>query len=84
LGTPDEFWTEFRSQDGGKMSDTAICGQLRHNRKNSDDELAERARLEYGDNFVVKFSYRCSKTNSRKVMTKPSAIAKEYKRLSTL
>ncbi|KAJ7309116.1 hypothetical protein DFH08DRAFT_899596 [Mycena albidolilacea] len=84
-------WTEwkfliehYRSQDGGKMSYTAICGQLRHSRKNSDEELAERARLEYGENFVVKFSYRCSKTNSRKVMTKPSAIAKEYKRLSTL
>ncbi|KAJ6533686.1 hypothetical protein B0H19DRAFT_1004818 [Mycena capillaripes] len=84
VGTPDEFWTTFRGQDGGKMSYTAICGRLRDERKNADEELADRAQLEYGENFAMKFSYRCSKTNSRKVMTKPSAIAKEYKRLSAL
>ncbi|KAJ7935694.1 hypothetical protein B0H13DRAFT_487507 [Mycena leptocephala] len=83
-GTPDEFWLAFRSKDGGKMSYTAICTALRNERKNADKDLAEQARQEYGEEFESKFSYRCSKTNARVVMTKASAIAKEYKRLQGL
>ncbi|KAJ6622747.1 hypothetical protein B0H10DRAFT_2214073 [Mycena sp. CBHHK59/15] len=83
-GTPDEFWTTFISKDGGKMSYTAICASLRKERKNADQNLADRARLEYGEEFEVKFSYRCSKTNAQVVMSKASSIAKEYKRLHAL
>jgi hypothetical protein len=66
------------------MSYTAICASLRNDRKNADEELANRARLEYGEEFDAKFSYRCSKTGNRVVMTKASSIAKEYKRLCAL
>ncbi|KAJ7691886.1 hypothetical protein B0H17DRAFT_1179431 [Mycena rosella] len=57
---------------------------LREERKNADSELANRARLEYGEVFKLKFSYRCSRTNARVVMTKATSIAKEYKRLQSL
>ncbi|KAJ7093977.1 hypothetical protein B0H15DRAFT_799017 [Mycena belliarum] len=80
-GTPDEFWQRFKSKDGEKMSYTAICAYLRMERKKADEDLAEQARAEYGAEFKVKFSYRCSKTNARVAMTKSSAIAKEYRRL---
>ncbi|KAJ7908586.1 hypothetical protein B0H13DRAFT_2331240 [Mycena leptocephala] len=83
-GTPDEFWLACRSKDGGKMSYTAICTALRNERKNADKDLAEQARQEYGEEFESKFSYRCSKTNARVVMSKASSIAKEYKRLQGL
>jgi hypothetical protein len=66
------------------MSYTAICGALRNERKKSDQSLADQAMLEYGEDFESKFSYRCSKTNCRVVMTKASSIAKEYKRLKGL
>jgi hypothetical protein len=66
------------------MSYTAICASLRNDRKNADEELANRARLEYGEEFDAKFSYRCSKTGNRVVMTKASSIAKEYKHLCAL
>ncbi|KAJ7506354.1 hypothetical protein B0H11DRAFT_1707247, partial [Mycena galericulata] len=64
-GTPEEFWTIFRTADGSKMSYTAICTSLRNSRKHADDELAQQARQEYGDEFEAKFSYRCSRTNER-------------------
>jgi hypothetical protein len=83
-GTPEEFWTTFRTRDGGKMSYTAICARLRNDRKNADEELVKQAKLEYGEEFGVTFSYRCSKTNAQVVMSKASAIAKEYKRLHAL
>ncbi|KAF7363740.1 hypothetical protein MSAN_01031800 [Mycena sanguinolenta] len=83
-GTPDEFWSTFRSDGGGKMSYTAICAALRKERKGGDKELAAKAREEYGDEFKVKFSYWDSKTNTQKVMSKASSIAKEYKRLKGL
>ncbi|KAF7341066.1 hypothetical protein MSAN_02092700 [Mycena sanguinolenta] len=83
-GTPDEFWSTFRSDGGGRMSYTAICAALRKERKGGDEELAAKARQEYGDEFKVKFSYRDSKTDTQKVMSKASSIAKEYKRLKGL
>ncbi|KAK6969682.1 hypothetical protein R3P38DRAFT_2587441, partial [Favolaschia claudopus] len=83
-GTPAEFWAYFSTPQGDKMSYTAICTVLRDERKASDEELAQRARLEYGDEFEVKFSYRSSKMSRRVVMTNASAIAKEYKRLRNL
>ncbi|KAJ7107692.1 hypothetical protein C8R44DRAFT_637027 [Mycena epipterygia] len=83
-GTPEEFWTTFRSNNGGKMSYTAICASLREDRKKADTNLAARARLEYGDDFDKTFYYRCTKTNTRVVMSKDSVIAKEYKRIHPL
>ncbi|KAJ7617640.1 hypothetical protein DFH06DRAFT_1483471 [Mycena polygramma] len=83
-GTPDEFWSTFRRKDGGKMSYTAICAAIRSERKTADRDLAAQARREYGVDFDSQFSYRCSKTNTRVVMTKDSSIAKEYKRLQGL
>ncbi|KAF8199330.1 hypothetical protein K438DRAFT_1516533, partial [Mycena galopus ATCC 62051] len=83
-GTPDEFWSAFKSKDGSPMSYTAICAALRNERKNTDKELADQARKEYGEEFESQFSYRSSKTNARVVMTKNSSIAKEYKRLKGL
>ena len=66
------------------MSYTAICTALRKERKGEDAELAAKARQEYGDEFEIKFSYRDTKTGTRKVMSKASSIAKEYKRLKGL
>ncbi|KAJ7115605.1 hypothetical protein C8R43DRAFT_114788 [Mycena crocata] len=80
-GTPAEFWTTFSSQNGGKMSYTAICNQLRHERKDADQNLADQARRQYGADFGDTFKYRCSKTNSWVIMSKASSIAKEYKQL---
>ncbi|KAF8214115.1 hypothetical protein K438DRAFT_1564232 [Mycena galopus ATCC 62051] len=83
-GTSDEFWSTFQSEGSGKMSYTAICAALQKERKGRDEELAAKARQEYGDELEVKFSYRDSKTNSQKVMLKASSIAKEYKHLKGL
>ncbi|KAJ7222389.1 hypothetical protein GGX14DRAFT_428618 [Mycena pura] len=80
-GTPEEFWATFKSEDGVKMPYTAICAKLRKDRKNTNEELAARAREEYGDDFEAKFSYRNSKTKARMVKFNASSIAKEYKRL---
>jgi hypothetical protein len=66
------------------MSYTAICTHLRKERMDADDELVRKAKLEYGTDFDTTFSYRCSRTNTRVVMSKASAIAKEYKRLRAL
>ncbi|KAJ7364269.1 hypothetical protein DFH08DRAFT_682047, partial [Mycena albidolilacea] len=83
-GTLDEFWRAFQSRDGGRMSYTAICATLRNEHKDANKDLADLARQEYGDDFESTFSYRCSKTNTRVVMTKASSIAKEYKHLKGL
>lgn len=63
------------------MPYTAICAKLRKDRKNINEELAARARKEYGEDFETTFSYRNSKTNARVVKFTASSIAKEYKRL---
>ncbi|KAK6987429.1 hypothetical protein R3P38DRAFT_2499831, partial [Favolaschia claudopus] len=80
--TPEQFWTTFSSANGTKLSYTSINNQLRDERKAADEDLAQQARLEYGDEFAHKFSYRCSKTGQRVVMSKASAIAREYRRLN--
>ncbi|KAF8170853.1 hypothetical protein K438DRAFT_1613494, partial [Mycena galopus ATCC 62051] len=83
-GTPEEFWTTFGTSNSGRMSYTAICTRLRKERMGADDELVKQAKLEYGKDFDTTFSYRCSRTNERVVMSKASAIPKEYKRLRAL
>ncbi|KAJ7228395.1 hypothetical protein GGX14DRAFT_413008 [Mycena pura] len=82
--TPDEFWAVFTGTNGRKMSYTAICTAIRKERKSADELLADQARREYGDEFKVKFRYRCSRTNEMKVMAKANAIAKEYRKLRHL
>ncbi|KAJ6631662.1 hypothetical protein B0H10DRAFT_1979704 [Mycena sp. CBHHK59/15] len=83
-GSAEAFSAAFKAKDGSKMTYTAICDCLRKERKNEDKILAARARQEYGDSFDAKFSYRSSRSGGRIVMTKDTAIAKEYKRLNDL
>ncbi|KAJ7651101.1 hypothetical protein FB45DRAFT_780421 [Roridomyces roridus] len=80
-GTPEEFWREFTSPSGTRMSYTAICKTLRENRQGDDEETVERIRREYGDSFKTTFTYRCSRTKGEVVMSKASAIVKHYERL---
>lgn len=47
-GTPERFWEAFGTVDGGKISYTAICASLRHERKRLDEAIAAQARAEYG------------------------------------
>ncbi|KAJ3904864.1 hypothetical protein F5879DRAFT_953002 [Lentinula edodes] len=70
--TPEEFWSEFQTDAGEPMNWTSILERLRELRINRDEELAERARAEYGSRFPVLFSYR------GKVMLKSSSIANRY------
>ncbi|KAJ7236080.1 hypothetical protein B0H12DRAFT_1191114 [Mycena haematopus] len=83
-GTPEEFWTTFTGPNGRKMSYTAICARLRDDRKDADTKLADKARQEFGEEFEAKFRYRCSKTNTMKVMTSTNKIAKHYRQLRDL
>ncbi|KAJ6595983.1 hypothetical protein B0H10DRAFT_2089476 [Mycena sp. CBHHK59/15] len=83
-GSAEAFSAAFKAKDGSKMTYTAICDCLRKERKNEDKILAARARQEYGDSFDAKFSYRSSRSGGRIVMTKDTAIAKDYKRLNDL
>jgi hypothetical protein len=47
-------------------------------------KINKNKKLEYGIDFDTTFSYRCSRTNARVVMSKASATVKEYKRLCAL
>jgi uncharacterized protein YycO len=77
-GTPDQFWAEF-SGDGKNMSFTAITKRLRQIRVTEDQELAEKARQEYGDSFATTFSYR--RGGNIYIMTDPTTIANHYRSL---
>ncbi|KAJ4484560.1 hypothetical protein C8R41DRAFT_868552 [Lentinula lateritia] len=70
--TSEEFWSEFQTDAGEPMNWTSILERLRELQINCDEELAERARAEYGSRFPVLFSYR------GKVMLKSSSIANRY------
>ncbi|KAJ7875079.1 hypothetical protein B0H13DRAFT_1632850 [Mycena leptocephala] len=83
-GTPERFWEAFGTVDEGKISYTAICTSLRHERKRLGEAIAAQPRAEYGGDFESKFSYRCSRRNDVVVMTKASAIAKQYKLLQSV
>jgi len=80
-GTPSEFWERF-SVDGKTLSFTAIIAILRSERMVADAVLAEQVREEYGEDFEKEFSYR--RGSERLVMSKPCAIAKQYRKLKNL
>ncbi|KAJ3809343.1 hypothetical protein F5876DRAFT_21741, partial [Lentinula aff. lateritia] len=56
--TPEEFWLEFQTDAGQPLKWTAILERLRNLRVACDQELAARARAEYGPRFDEVFSYR--------------------------
>ncbi|KAJ4476811.1 hypothetical protein C8R41DRAFT_963939, partial [Lentinula lateritia] len=70
--TPEQFWSEFQTNAGEQMNWTAILERLQELRINRNEELAERAKAEYGPRFPELFSYR------GKVMSKSSSIASRY------
>ncbi|KAJ3834183.1 hypothetical protein F5878DRAFT_631192 [Lentinula raphanica] len=67
LSGPDAFKKEFDS-----CTWQQICNQLRHERERRNNELVERAKAEYGDQFAEVFS------NRKKVMVDINAIANRY------
>jgi len=79
--TEKGFWQRF-SVDHQPMSYTAICEVLKEERMADDHYLAERARVEYKDNFEEVFGYR--RGGERLVRNKDSAIAKKYRILRGL
>ncbi|KAJ3731767.1 hypothetical protein DFJ43DRAFT_361546 [Lentinula guzmanii] len=72
LSTPEVFWDRFTSATGERYNWKAICDALREERAIHNKELADTAKLEYGDNFHKFFS------NRGKVMVDVSAIAHRY------
>lgn len=80
--TPETFWSKF-SFRGKRLSVTGILKKMRSTRLAEDKDLANRARLEYGDRFQDIFWYRKGSTsgqdNHHLVMQKPCAIAKHYR-----
>ncbi|KII83179.1 hypothetical protein PLICRDRAFT_119756 [Plicaturopsis crispa FD-325 SS-3] len=76
-GSREAFWAEFTEENGTYMSYTKIASILRQQRMQADQEIVERAKAEYGDEFDVVFSYR--KGNTHRVMTDPASIASKYR-----
>ncbi|KAJ3712995.1 hypothetical protein DFJ43DRAFT_50271, partial [Lentinula guzmanii] len=72
LSTPEVFWDRFSLATGERCNWKAICDALREERAIYNKELADAAKLEYGDNFHKFFS------NRGKVMIDVSAIAHRY------
>ncbi|KAF9067475.1 hypothetical protein BDP27DRAFT_1364917 [Rhodocollybia butyracea] len=70
--TPDAFWAEFQTDKWQRLTWKGICSRLRELRAIHEEELVGKARAEYGDHFVEKFS------NRGKVMVDKSAIARRY------
>jgi hypothetical protein len=77
-GTPTNFWEEF-SHNGQRLCFTKIVQRLSELRKDEDQATAERARAEYGADFLSFFSYK--KNGVSYIKTKPSDIAKTYRLL---
>ena len=61
------------------MSYKAICEKMKKGRMANDEIDAARAKEEYGDRFESTFTYRRGRDHF--VMTKVSAIAKQYRTL---
>ena len=81
-GTPAQFWVEFSHDNGTHLSFTAICKCLRAQRHAEDEVLSEKARLEFGADFDIVFSYcqggRCV------VMSDITTIANKYREQKAL
>lgn len=81
-GSEDDFWREFSTDSGQRMMYTAIIDRLAQARKESDNEMASRAKQEYGDDFSKVFCYK--KNGLCFVKVKACDIAKQYRRLKNI
>jgi hypothetical protein len=75
--SPDGFWKKF-SDNGRRLSYTAIIKSLCHERTAADRILARQAKEEYDAvEFASQFSYRCG--NQVMVMKTDQKIAERYR-----
>jgi hypothetical protein len=81
-GSEDDFWREFSTASGKRLTYTAIVDQLAQARKENDSEIASRAKQEYGDEFSKVFCYK--KNGACFVKVKASDIAKQYRMLKNI
>ncbi|KAJ3844847.1 hypothetical protein EV361DRAFT_942974 [Lentinula raphanica] len=70
--TPAVFWARFPPTNGKQHKWQSIVNTLRAERTARNNELVERAKLEYGEQFDELFS------NRKKVLVDPTAIANRY------
>jgi len=78
----EEFWEEFSTASGQRLMYTAIVDRLAQARKENDNEMASRAKREYGDEFSKVFCYK--KNGACFVKVKACDIAKQYRRLKNI
>ena len=81
-GSEDDFWREFSTASGKRLMYTAIVDRLAQARKENDNEMASRAKQEYGDEFSNIFSYK--KNGTCFVKVKACDIAKQYRMLKNI
>jgi hypothetical protein len=81
-GSEDDFWREFSTASGKRLTYTAIVDRLAQARKENDSEIASRAKQEYGDEFSKVFCYK--KNGACFVKVKASDIAKQYRMLKNI
>ncbi|KAF9046754.1 hypothetical protein BJ165DRAFT_1474000 [Panaeolus papilionaceus] len=77
----EEFWQDF-THDGTHMAFSSMTTHLSAIRAREDKQLAERARLEYGDQFAAVFCY--SKEGHQIVKTRNLDIAKQFRKIKGL
>ena len=77
-GTPEQFWEKF-SQNGKRMSFTAIDSHLCLIRKEEKDRATEEARVKLGASFDSVCSYRMG--GEVHVLCRPSVILKRLELL---
>ncbi|KAF9027806.1 hypothetical protein BDZ89DRAFT_1160573 [Hymenopellis radicata] len=79
FATPAEFWNHFSTKDGKRRSIAQILRQLKEERTSRNTNLAQQARVYYGDRFNELFRYR--KGGRTEVMQKDDCIARRYLQL---
>jgi hypothetical protein len=81
-GSEADFWRDFSDTSGQRLTYTAIIDRLAQERKESDNEMANRAKQEYGDRFSEVFWYK--KNGVRCVKVKACDIAKQYRGMKSI
>ena len=81
-GSKDDFWREFSTASGQRLMYTAIFDRLAQAQKENDNEMASRAKREYGDEFSKVFCYK--KNGACFVKMKACDIVKQYRRLKNI
>ena len=81
-GSKDDFWREFSTASGQRLMYTAIVDRLAQARKENNNEMASRAKREYGDEFSKVFCYK--KNGVCFVKVKACDIVKQYRRLKNI